>query len=137
RRYPNGEEVKPVVESAAEVVFRDHLLQVPVRRRHQPHVHLLGLRVAQALELALLERAQELGLQLEGNIADFIQKQRPLVGQLEPSDLLRDRSREGAAFVSEQLALKEPGRNRPAVKLDEGTSLAPAVVVYGAPHHFL
>jgi len=44
----------------------------------------------QALELLLLQHPEQLGLQLVRNVADLVEKQRPLVRQLEASDLLVD-----------------------------------------------
>ena len=50
-------------------------------------------------------------------------KKRAAVGELEPADFLRDRARERAALVAEELALEKAGRNRGAVHLDEGPAL--------------
>src|SRR5205823_5083760 len=58
--------------------------------RHQPHVHPDRLRAAEALELLLLQHAQQLGLQFSRDVADLVEEQRPLVGQLEAADLLAD-----------------------------------------------
>ena len=118
-------------------MIRNHLLQVPVSRRHEPHVHFLCLCVAEALEFTLLESAQELRLQLERNIAHLVQKQRPLVGKLETADLLGDGARKGASLMSKKLALEQPGRYGRAIQLDEGTVLAAAVVMDGARHQLL
>ena len=59
-----------------------------MRGRHQAHVHLDRLRAAEALELLLLQHAQQLGLQLRRDVADLVEEQRPLVRQLEAADLL-------------------------------------------------
>src|ERR1039458_7068436 len=58
-------------------------------------------RAAQPLELALLQNAQQLGLQLQRDVADFVQKKRALVGQLEAPDLLADGARECALLMAE------------------------------------
>ena len=52
-----------------------------------------------------------------GNVADFIQKQRSAVGQLEAAQLLGNRSRKGSLLVPEELAFQEAGRNGGAVQL--------------------
>ena len=49
---------------------------------------LIVLRAAQALELLLLQHAEQLGLQLRRDVADLVEEQRPLVRQLEAADLL-------------------------------------------------
>ena len=91
-----------------------------MRGRHQPHVHLDRLGAAQALELLFLQHAEQLGLQLRGDVADLVEEQRPLVRQLEAADLLADGAGEGALLVAEQLALQEPRGDGRAVELDEG-----------------
>ena len=52
-----------------------------------------GAVAAQPLELPLLQNAQQLGLQLQRNIADLVQEQRAVVRQFEAPDLLRDGAR--------------------------------------------
>ena len=64
-------------------------------------------RAAQALELALLQHAQQLRLQLQRDLADLVEKHRAVVGQLEAADALRDRAGERAPLVPEQLALEQ------------------------------
>ena len=108
-----------------------------MRGRHQPHVHLDRLRAAEALELLLLQHAQQLGLQLRGDVADLVEEQRPLVRQLEAADLLADGAGEGALLVAEQLALQQPRGDGRAVELDEGAALARAQLVQGAGDEFL
>ena len=55
-----------------------------------PHVYFLGAGAAQALEFALLQSTQELRLNLQRHVADLVEKQRALVGEFQPSDLLAD-----------------------------------------------
>jgi hypothetical protein len=51
-------------------------LEVPVRRGHQPHVHLELHGSADAFEPPLLERPQDLCLEAERQIAVLVEKQR-------------------------------------------------------------
>ena len=131
RRIENREHVEAVVEIAAELLVGDHLREVAVGRRDQPDVDADGPGAAQALELLLLQHAQELRLQLERDVADLVEEQRAAIGQLEPADLLRDGAGEGALLVAEELALEQPRRNRGAVELDERPRAAAAQVVNG------
>ena len=101
------------------------------------HVHLDGLRAAQALELLLLQHAEQLGLQLRRDVADLVEEQRPPVGQLESADFLADGAGEGALLVAEQLALQQPRGDGRAVELDEGPVSPRAQVVQGAGDEFL
>ena len=66
-----------------------------------PHIHADGFRTAQPLELALLEHAQQLGLQTERHVSDFIQENSPAMGLFEAPHAVVDRAREGALDVSE------------------------------------
>ena len=73
----------------------------------QAHIHVNGPVASQALEFPLLDGAQELGLELQWQVTHFVQEQRALVGQFEPSDLLLDGAGECSALVAEQLALQQ------------------------------
>ena len=68
---------------------------------------------AHALELALLQHAQQLRLQLEGQLADLVEEQRAAVGQLEAPELPRQRAGERPLLVPEQLALDQVSRASP------------------------
>jgi hypothetical protein len=58
-------------------------LEVPIRRRDHAHVDLERQRAADALELLFLERAQDLRLQRQRQLANLVEKQRPSMRQLE------------------------------------------------------
>ena len=86
----------------------------------QSGAHPRGSRVcSQALELLLLQHAQELRLQFQRYVANFVEEKSALVGKFETTDLLRDRSCECALLVSEQFALQQAERDRGAIQLDE------------------
>jgi hypothetical protein len=55
----------------------------------------------------LLERAQQLHLHLDRDLADLVEEERALVGELEAPGLAADRAGEGALLVAEELALDE------------------------------
>src|SRR4030095_7238363 len=95
----------------------------------QADVHLEGVRSSDALELALLENAQEFRLKLLRKVADLVQEQRAAVCQLEAADPACERAREGAFLVPEQLALDHAARERGAVHLDEDLVLPQAQTV--------
>ena len=90
-----------------------------------------GPRAPQSLDLALLESAQQLRLQLERHVADLVEKQRALVRQLEPADLLREGARERPLLVAEPLALEQPRRRGGAVHRHERPAPALARRVNG------
>ena len=78
-----GKDVEPVVEVLAELAVGDQLLEVAVRRRDHAHVDANGLAAADALELALLQHAQQLDLHVQRHVADLVEEQRAAVGELE------------------------------------------------------
>ena len=63
-----------------------------------------------------LEHAQQLGLQIERQLADLVEEQRAARGLLEPAGAPRRRAGEGAALVPEELALGQLARERAAVR---------------------
>src|SRR5207253_7075990 len=57
------------------------------------HLHSFPTRRSSDLfELAFLQGAQQLGLNLKWNVAHLIQKQRTLIGQFQPAKLLGNRT---------------------------------------------
>src|SRR5262249_728524 len=76
-------------------------------------------------------------LQFRWNVADFVEKQRALMRQLETADFLRDGSGKGSLLVTEQFAFQQPGGDGRAVKLDEGPISPRTQIVQGASNQFL
>jgi hypothetical protein len=107
RRDVDPHHVQAEVEVLAEAALADALLEVLVRRRDDPDVHRHGLRPAHALELPLLEEAQQLHLRGERDLAHLVQEDRSAAGHLELARLLPDRARERALLVAEELALEQ------------------------------
>jgi len=64
-----------------------------------------------ALELALLQHAQQLDLGREVDVADLVEEERSAVGELEPSLLALLGAGEGAFLVAEELRLDEGVRS--------------------------
>ena len=93
RRQLHGDDVQAVEEILAELPLLHHLAQLDVRRGDDPDVDLDRLDAAEAHELALLDHAQQLGLRLERDVADLVEEDRALVGELEQALLRVDRRR--------------------------------------------
>ena len=85
---------------------------------------LIGCLAADALELALLQHAQQLGLHRRRDVADLVEEQRAAVGELEAAELALDGAGERALLVAEQLALEQRLGERAAVDLDERAARA-------------
>src|SRR5215470_12836626 len=117
RRNMDWEHIQPVVEVAPKLAVLNHLFQIAIRRGHETHIDSFCMSAPQAFELAFLQSTQELGLDFHRNIANFVEKQGPLIRQFEAADLLRDRAGKCAFFMSEQLAFEKPSRNGCAIQL--------------------
>src|SRR4030095_13411285 len=68
---------------------------------------------------------------MERHLADLVEKDGALVGQLEPADLARYRAGERTPLVADHLALDQTGGDRRAVDLDEHLVLPAALPVDG------
>ena len=66
-----------------------------------------GRVAADAVELAVLEHAQQLHLRGGRHVADLVEEQRAAVGLLEAAGALAIGAGEGAALVTEQLGLEQ------------------------------
>ncbi len=85
------------------------------------HVGGAGDAFAQHLVLALLQDAQELDLKDERHIADLVEKQGAVLGQLDATGARLRGAGEGAARVTEQLALQQRFGNGAAIDGHERT----------------
>ena len=115
RRHRDLDRVQPEEEVLPEAARRDLRVEVGVGGRDDAHVGAPRARAADALELAGLEHAQQLGLQVQRDVGDLVEEQRAAVGQLEAADAVALGVGEGALDVAEQLALEQAlrtGRRR-------------------------
>ena len=124
RWQADGKHIQAVVQIVAKCAFRDGFLQIPMRRGDDSDVDLSSARRPQAFELAFLQHAKQFRLQIERQIANFVEKQRPAVGQLESALALRHGPGECAALVTEQLALDQ--RRRECGTVDRHQSEVPS-----------
>ena len=119
-------DAESIVEILAE---RPRRGQIAVRRRDHSHVHANRRRAPHTLELLLLQRAQELRLELEVHLGDLVEQQGTTVRSLERSLDALHRAREGTALVTEQRALHQTVGQGSTVQLDERLVAAIALVV--------
>src|SRR6185312_9847416 len=94
-------------------------------------------RAADPLEPLLFERAQDLRLQREREIADLVEEQRAAVGQLEFTRFPIGGPGERPLLVAEQLGLEQRLRDRRAVDRDERTVGPRAECMQGSREQFL
>ena len=119
RRQLDRDDVQPVEQILAEPPVLHHLPQVDVGRGDDADVDLDRLHAAEAHELALLDHAQQLGLRLERDVADLVEEDAALVGEVEQPLLRVDGAGERALDVAEQRRLEQIGRQVAGVDGDE------------------
>ena len=120
RRDDQIDYVQPVVPVFAEGAVGNRLLKVPVSGCHDPHVNFDGFLAANALELVVLEHLEQFGLKPHVHVADLVEQHGAAVGHLEHASLLLEGASERAALVAEELAFDQFGRQRRAIKFEEG-----------------
>ncbi|MCY1355441.1 hypothetical protein D9M69_418610 [compost metagenome] len=119
RRDVHGVDRQPVVEVGAKAPGAHLFPQPPVGRGDHPHVDVARLVGAQALDLAVLQSAQQLGLDRQRQLADLVEEQRAAVGRLETPWPRLPGAGEGTLGVAEQLALGQGLGQRRAVHVDQ------------------
>src|SRR5450830_213959 len=128
-RQEDREHVEAVEKILAEAPLRHRGFEVPVRRGHEADVDRNRMKAAEPFELPLLQDAQELHLGRDGQISHLVQKERPLVGELEAPFLLGPRVRESARLVAEELGLDQALGKRGAAHPHERLARTRRVVV--------
>jgi hypothetical protein len=86
---------------------------------------------------SLLEHAQQLGLQIERQLAELVEEHGAAARELERALARRDRAGERALLVAEQLALDQRASDRAAVHHDERRGGARRQQVQGPRDHVL
>ncbi len=119
RRHPHLHHVETVEEILAEAPRLDVGLEVPVGGGDDAHVAVTGARLADPLEVLLLQKTQQLALQRRRDLADLVEEQRPPLGHLDPAGLIADGAGERPLDVAEQLAGQQLLGQRRAVGDDE------------------
>ena len=101
--------------------------QVHIGRRYHPHVRLLDLRGTDADEFAALEHAEQPSLGSERKLTDFVQEEGSPVIFLEIPFPGLDGAGEGSFLVAEELRVRSPFGDGPAV--DGEVLVVPAAAV--------
>jgi len=127
-----GHHVQPVVQVFAEMPGVDRLLQLHVGRRQHPHIDRDTLARAQAHHFTLLQHAQQLDLDRQRQVTDFVEEQRAAVSLFEPAGLGCQGTGKGTFFMAEQLGFDQRLGECAAVHRDE-RPVAPAAEVVDMP----
>ena len=129
RRNVQRQHLQPEVEVLAEKPLAYPLRRIAVGGADDAGVHGEGAVLAHAAHLAVLQRAQELGLQRQRHLADLVQEEGAAARLLEEAAARTRGARERTLAVTEELRLEELRRERGDVHGDEGLSGAQAVGV--------
>ena len=110
-RHIYRKDAQAIVQISSESAGLDLIFKISIRGRDYANIYSARAILPYPLEDAFLQNAQQLALQLKGNLAYFIQKKSSFVGQHEPSDAVADGSREGSLYMAEELAFKQLARD--------------------------
>src|SRR5262249_12362286 len=133
----DAEDAESVIQVGPEFSLRRPGFQIAVGRRDQPHICADGLIATDALERLLMEHTQQLRLQGQRHVSDFVKKDRAAVALLELADTAPVGAGKRTFLVSEQFALQKVFRDCRAVKRQERPIGPGAVLVDGARDQFL
>src|SRR4029079_10836760 len=120
-----------------ELTGGDRLLEILVRRGDQPYIGTNGFGAAEALELPLLQNAQQLDLCRQVQIANLVEEQGAAFSGFEAALLQRVGAGEGALLVAKELGFDQILGQRRATHFDERFSGARRIVVNGVGDQFL
>ena len=137
RGHAQGNDVEAIEEVFAERPRPHRLLEVDIGRGDDPDVHGDGADAAEALDLALLQCAEKLRLEVDAQAPHLVEEQCAAVGQLELPGLPRVSAREGALLVTEQLRFEQRVGYRREVHGDERLVAPEALPMDRARHQLL
>src|SRR5262249_54497304 len=137
RRQRDRKHIQAVIQVHPESPRLHQLAELLVRRRDDPHVDADRVRAAEAFERLLLNGAQQLWLQLDGQFVDFVEEERAAIGCLKTAHVRHNGPRERPSLVAEQLALDQCAGKRRAVDRDVPVLAAGAGLVDRSSDEFL
>ena len=114
--------IDPIIQVLAETSFPHQLFQVHVGRADEPDIHRNRLAATDPHHAAVLDGSQEFRLQMQRDVADFVQEERPAVGLLELAHMVRMRIGERALHMTEEFALEQGFRNGAGIDRHHGLS---------------
>src|ERR1700751_5047543 len=101
RRNLNWKDVQAVKKVLAKATGGNGLLQIAVGGANDANVGVPRAIIADTLIFFLLQKAQQVALHVQRELADFVQKQRALFRGLDPTGPIFDGPGKGTAHVSE------------------------------------
>ena len=136
RRQTDLNDVETKKKVLPKTMRIDFGAQIAVGGRNDPRGHRFLAHIPDALRLLFLYDAQQFDLHRHGQLADFVEEDRPLRGGLKKPDLVTHRASKCAARMTKKLALQQGFRNGPTVD-GHKRSRRSAQLVDGARDDFL
>ena|GEM_PF-2728984 len=136
-RHVHGKHRQAMVEVAAEAAFAHFLAQVAVGGGDDAGVGKTAAGFADALEFAVFQHAQQLGLEFHGEFADLVEEQGAVARILEVTGMGLGRAGEGALGVAEQGGLDQGGGDGRTVEGEIGFATALSPLMQALRHQFL
>ena len=133
-RHVHRDHVQAEVEILAESALPVLDLEFAVGSGNHPDVDFHFLVAADRANFFLLQHAQQFGLHLERQFANFVEKNCASAGRLEQAGLGTYRTRESTLFVAKKLALDERRNQRAAIHGHERTAREGSSEVNRAGH---
>ena len=137
RRDREADDVQAVKQIFAKALVLDELFEVRVGGGDDADVDVERARFAERVDLAGLEEAEQLGLQVDVELADLVEEERAVLGGADEAGVIAFGAGEGAAAVAEQLALEQLVGDRGAVEGDKRLVCAGGVPVDGPRENLL
>ena len=133
----NGHHFEPIIQIAAKSLRLDRRFQIAVGCGDQPDVDRKGLIVTNPCNSSLFQHTQQLRLNRQWHVADFIQKQCPAVGILKRANSIVQGIRIGAFDVPKQRGLDQILGQPSTVQRMKSLALAKAILVECLSDQFL
>jgi len=137
RRQGDRENIQPIVQVAAKFLTVHHSLEVPMRSGDEAYVYAMGPTTSKAFEFLFLQNTEELRLQGEWHVADFIKKETPFVSQFEAANSLCDCAGKSTPLMAKELTFEQVEGNGGTIQLDQCVAAAWARIVDRVSDEFL
>src|SRR5215211_6358192 len=137
RRQSNRKDIEAIVQVGAKLAFAHGIFEVAVSGSDYAYVNFNRMTSSYSFKLTFLEHAQELGLHVQRELADLVEKKGSAVRNLKSSEASGIRSGESTLFVTEQLAFNQCTGQGSAIHFDQRASLAPAEIMNCTGQQFL
>ena len=119
RRNAQPDDIQAVEQIFAEPTVVDRCLEVGVGRGDDADVDGQRRGLAERGDLARFEEAEQLGLQIEAQLADFVEEEGAAAGGADEARVVAVGAGERAAAMAEELAFEQIARDGGAVEGDE------------------